>query len=294
MRPSRSRTDVITRSSITTSSEAQGINRPSVTAKEARERVVCIDTQIYDTYRDRAHFPPFGSSSWHAPARNEVCSMEKRNVMSARGGVVWNRSGSPPKPTKARFLRRQIATMLAPMPAAMQLVRGPRVRCHCQRLICFGATSLRKSARRCPERSLGQCLPRPASTRRPPDAKTGKRKRSNEFPGSNRSVFRTSPANGIANPIQPMIRLSAMALRYPQHGGRGRSLRKPQSPQCSTRACAPPTSCPDGCSANHDHPPMANGKSSPPTPADTIRSEGPILQPGPALCPAGFLYPLRP
>jgi hypothetical protein len=123
----------------------------------------------------------------------------------------------------------------------------------------------------------------PSASLGAPDAKTGKRKALYE------PVHGSAPdiaGQGIANPIA-MIASFAMCLRYSFNMvAEADRWRKPRSPMCSTRACAPATSC------------RMAARRSPPlkwatqfwllTPANRLRREPNLVRPGPAPRLAGF------
>jgi 3-isopropylmalate dehydrogenase len=78
-----------------------------------------IDTQVYDTYEiERISAVAFELARTR---RNEVCSMEKRNVM--KSGVLWNEVVTATH--KARFSDVKLSHMLADA-GGMQLVRWPK------------------------------------------------------------------------------------------------------------------------------------------------------------------------
>jgi len=157
-----------------------------------------IDTQVYDTYEiDRISAVAFELARTR---RNEVCSMEKRNVM--KSGVLWNEVVTATH--KERFSDVKLSHMLADA-GGMQLVRAPKQFDVIVTDNLFGdmlsdvAAMLTGSLGMLPSASLGA-----------PDAKTGKRKAMYE------PVHGSAPdiaGQGIANPIA-MIASFAMCLRY--------------------------------------------------------------------------------
>ena len=157
-----------------------------------------IDTQVYDTYEiERISAVAFELARTR---RNEVCSMEKRNVM--KSGVLWNEVVTATH--KARFADVKLSHMLADA-GGMQLVRWPKQFDVIVTDNLFGdmlsdvAAMLTGSLGMLPSASLGA-----------PDPKTGKRKALYE------PVHGSAPdiaGQGIANPIA-MIASFAMCLRY--------------------------------------------------------------------------------
>jgi 3-isopropylmalate dehydrogenase len=157
-----------------------------------------IDTQVYDTYEiERISAVAFELARTR---RNEVCSMEKRNVM--KSGVLWNEVVTATH--KARFSDVKLSHMLADA-GGMQLVRWPKQFDVIVTDNLFGdmlsdvAAMLTGSLGMLPSASLGA-----------PDAKSGKRKALYE------PVHGSAPdiaGQGIANPIA-MIASFAMCLRY--------------------------------------------------------------------------------
>ncbi|WP_322990320.1 3-isopropylmalate dehydrogenase [Hoeflea sp.] len=157
-----------------------------------------IDTQVYDTYEiERISAVAFELARTR---RNEVCSMEKRNVM--KSGVLWNEVVTATH--KARFSDVKLSHMLADA-GGMQLVRWPKQFDVIVTDNLFGdmlsdvAAMLTGSLGMLPSASLGA-----------PDPKTGKRKALYE------PVHGSAPdiaGQGIANPIA-MIASFAMCLRY--------------------------------------------------------------------------------
>tara|TARA_R110002020_G_scaffold47752_3_gene136096 strand:+ start:1751 stop:2854 length:1104 start_codon:yes stop_codon:yes gene_type:complete len=157
-----------------------------------------IDTQVYDTYEiERISAVAFELARTR---RNEVCSMEKRNVM--KSGVLWNEVVTATH--KARFPDVKLSHMLADA-GGMQLVRWPKQFDVIVTDNLFGdmlsdvAAMLTGSLGMLPSASLGA-----------PDPKTGKRKALYE------PVHGSAPdiaGKGIANPIA-MIASFAMCLRY--------------------------------------------------------------------------------
>lgn len=157
-----------------------------------------IDTQVYDTFEiERIAGVAFELARTR---RNEVCSMEKRNVM--KSGVLWNEVVTATH--KAKYSDVKLSHMLADA-GGMQLVRWPK---QFDVIVCdnlFGdmlsdvAAMLTGSLGMLPSASLGA-----------PDALTGKRKALYE------PVHGSAPdiaGQGIANPIA-MIASFAMCLRY--------------------------------------------------------------------------------
>tara|TARA_R110002020_G_scaffold156117_10_gene337750 strand:+ start:25607 stop:26710 length:1104 start_codon:yes stop_codon:yes gene_type:complete len=157
-----------------------------------------IDTQVYDTYEiERISAVAFELARTR---KNEVCSMEKRNVM--KSGVLWNEVVTATH--KARFPDVKLSHMLADA-GGMQLVRWPKQFDVIVTDNLFGdmlsdvAAMLTGSLGMLPSASLGA-----------PDPKTGKRKALYE------PVHGSAPdiaGQGIANPIA-MIASFAMCLRY--------------------------------------------------------------------------------
>ncbi|MEQ8480811.1 MAG: 3-isopropylmalate dehydrogenase [Hoeflea sp.] len=157
-----------------------------------------IDTQVYDTYEiERIAGVAFELARTR---RNEVCSMEKRNVM--KSGVLWNEVVTAAH--KANYSDVKLSHMLADA-GGMQLVRWPKQFDVIVTDNLFGdmlsdvAAMLTGSLGMLPSASLGA-----------PDAKTGKRKALYE------PVHGSAPdiaGQGIANPIA-MIASFAMCLRY--------------------------------------------------------------------------------
>jgi len=157
-----------------------------------------IDTQVYDTYEiERIAGVAFELARTR---RNEVCSMEKRNVM--KSGVLWNEVVTATH--KERFSDVKLSHMLADA-GGMQLVRWPKQFDVIVTDNLFGdmlsdvAAMLTGSLGMLPSASLGA-----------PDPKTGKRKALYE------PVHGSAPdiaGQGIANPIA-MIASFAMCLRY--------------------------------------------------------------------------------
>ena len=157
-----------------------------------------IDTQVYDTYEiERIARVAFELARTR---RNEVCSMEKRNVM--KSGVLWNEVVT--RIHKREFSDVELEHMLADA-GGMQLVRWPKQFDVIVTDNLFGdmlsdiAAMLTGSLGMLPSASLGA-----------PDAKTGKRKALYE------PVHGSAPdiaGQGIANPIA-MIASFAMCLRY--------------------------------------------------------------------------------
>ncbi|PWW00588.1 3-isopropylmalate dehydrogenase [Hoeflea marina] len=157
-----------------------------------------VDTQVYDTYEiERISAVAFELARTR---RNEVCSMEKRNVM--KSGVLWNEVVTATQ--KARFPDVKLSHMLADA-GGMQLVRWPKQFDVIVTDNLFGdmlsdvAAMLTGSLGMLPSASLGA-----------PDGKTGKRKALYE------PVHGSAPdiaGKGIANPIA-MIASFAMCMRY--------------------------------------------------------------------------------
>jgi 3-isopropylmalate dehydrogenase len=157
-----------------------------------------IDTQVYDTYEiERIAGVAFDLARTR---RNQVCSMEKRNVM--KSGVLWNEVVTAHH--KAHFSDVQLSHMLADA-GGMQLVRQPKQFDVIVTDNLFGdmlsdvAAMLTGSLGMLPSASLGA-----------PDPKTGKRKALYE------PVHGSAPdiaGQGKANPIA-MIASFAMCLRY--------------------------------------------------------------------------------
>ena len=157
-----------------------------------------IDTQIYDTYEiERIAGVAFELARTR---RNEVCSMEKRNVM--KSGVLWNEVVTATH--KAKYSDVKLSHMLADA-GGMQLVRWPKQFDVIVTDNLFGdmlsdvAAMLTGSLGMLPSASLGA-----------PDPKTGSRKALYE------PVHGSAPdiaGQGIANPIA-MIASFAMCLRY--------------------------------------------------------------------------------
>ena len=157
-----------------------------------------IDTQVYDTYEiERISAVAFELARTR---RNEVCSMEKHNVM--KSGVLWKEVVAATH--KARFADVKLSHMLADA-GGMQLVRWPKQFDVIVTDNLFGdmlsdvAAMLTGSLGMLPSASLGA-----------PDAMTGKRKALYE------PVHGSAPdiaGQGIANPIA-MIASFAMCLRY--------------------------------------------------------------------------------
>jgi 3-isopropylmalate dehydrogenase len=157
-----------------------------------------IDTQVYDTFEiERISGVAFELARTR---RNEVCSMEKRNVM--KSGVLWNEVVT--QTHKARYSDVKLTHMLADA-GGMQLVRWPKQFDVIVTDNLFGdmlsdvAAMLTGSLGMLPSASLGA-----------PDAKTGKRKALYEpVHGSAPDIAGTGAANPIA-----MIASFAMCLRY--------------------------------------------------------------------------------
>ncbi|MFB2552939.1 3-isopropylmalate dehydrogenase [Ensifer soli] len=157
-----------------------------------------IDTQVYDTYEiERIAGVAFELARTR---RNQVCSMEKRNVM--KSGVLWNEVVTATH--KARYPDVELSHMLADA-GGMQLVRWPKQFDVIVTDNLFGdmlsdvAAMLTGSLGMLPSASLGA-----------PEPKTGKRKALYE------PVHGSAPdiaGKGIANPIA-MIASFAMCLRY--------------------------------------------------------------------------------
>ncbi|WP_420407761.1 3-isopropylmalate dehydrogenase [Hoeflea sp.] len=157
-----------------------------------------IDTQVYDTYEiERIAGVAFELARTR---RNEVCSMEKRNVM--KSGVLWNEVVAATH--QAKYSDVKLSHMLADA-GGMQLVRWPKQFDVIVTDNLFGdmlsdvAAMLTGSLGMLPSASLGA-----------PDSKTGKRKALYE------PVHGSAPdiaGQGIANPIA-MIASFAMCLRY--------------------------------------------------------------------------------
>ncbi len=157
-----------------------------------------IDTQVYDTFEiERIAGVAFELARTR---RNEVCSMEKRNVM--KSGVLWNEVVTATH--KARYSDVKLSHMLADA-GGMQLVRWPKQFDVIVTDNLFGdmlsdiAAMLTGSIGMLPSASLGA-----------PDPKTGSRKALYEpVHGSAPDIAGT----GVANPIA-MIASFAMCLRY--------------------------------------------------------------------------------
>ncbi len=157
-----------------------------------------IDTQIYDTYEiERICAVAFELARTR---RNQVCSMEKHNVM--KSGILWKEVATATH--KARFSDVELIHMLADA-GGMQLVRNPKQFDVIVTDNLFGdmlsdvAAMLTGSLGMLPSASLGA-----------PDAKTGKRRALYE------PVHGSAPdiaGKEIANPIA-MIASFAMCLRY--------------------------------------------------------------------------------
>ena len=157
-----------------------------------------IDTQVYDTFEiERISAVAFELARTR---RNEVCSMEKRNVM--KSGVLWNEVVTATH--KAKYSDVKLSHMLADA-GGMQLVRAPKQFDVIVTDNLFGdmlsdvAAMLTGSLGMLPSASLGS-----------PDPRTGKRKALYE------PVHGSAPdiaGQGIANPIA-MIASFAMCLRY--------------------------------------------------------------------------------
>ncbi|MBO6717164.1 MAG: 3-isopropylmalate dehydrogenase [Rhizobiaceae bacterium] len=157
-----------------------------------------IDTQVYDTYEiERISGVAFELARTR---RNEVCSMEKHNVM--KSGVLWKEVVAATH--KARYSDVKLSHMLADA-GGMQLVRWPKQFDVIVTDNLFGdmlsdvAAMLTGSLGMLPSASLGA-----------PDEKTGSRKALYE------PVHGSAPdiaGQGIANPIA-MIASFAMCLRY--------------------------------------------------------------------------------
>ncbi len=157
-----------------------------------------IDTQVYDTFEiERIAGVAFELARTR---RNEVCSMEKRNVM--KSGVLWNEVVTTTH--KARYSDVKLSHMLADA-GGMQLVRWPKQFDVIVTDNLFGdmlsdiAAMLTGSIGMLPSASLGA-----------PDPKTGSRKALYEpVHGSAPDIAGTGAANPIA-----MIASFAMCLRY--------------------------------------------------------------------------------
>ena len=157
-----------------------------------------VDTQVYDTYEiERISGVAFELARTR---RNEVCSMEKHNVM--KSGVLWREVVEATH--KARYSDVKLSHMLADA-GGMQLVRWPKQFDVIVTDNLFGdmlsdvAAMLTGSLGMLPSASLGA-----------PDEKTGSRKALYE------PVHGSAPdiaGKGIANPIA-MIASFAMCLRY--------------------------------------------------------------------------------
>ncbi len=157
-----------------------------------------VDTQVYDTYEiDRIARIAFELARTR---RNQVCSMEKHNVM--KSGVLWKEVVTATH--KDGFTDVQLSHMLADA-GGMQLVRNPKQFDVIVTDNLFGdilsdvAAMLTGSLGMLPSASLGAV-----------DAKTGRRKALYE------PVHGSAPdiaGKGLANPIA-MIASFAMALRY--------------------------------------------------------------------------------
>ena len=157
-----------------------------------------VDTQVYDTYEiERISGVAFELARTR---RNEVCSMEKHNVM--KSGVLWKEVVDATH--KARYSDVKLSHMLADA-GGMQLVRWPKQFDVIVTDNLFGdmlsdvAAMLTGSLGMLPSASLGA-----------PDEKTGSRKALYE------PVHGSAPdiaGKGIANPIA-MIASFAMCLRY--------------------------------------------------------------------------------
>ncbi len=157
-----------------------------------------VDTQVYDTYEiDRIARIAFELARTR---RNQVCSMEKHNVM--KSGVLWKEVVIATH--KDGFQDVQLSHMLADA-GGMQLVRNPKQFDVIVTDNLFGdilsdvAAMLTGSLGMLPSASLGAA-----------DAKTGRRKALYE------PVHGSAPdiaVKGLANPIA-MIASFAMALRY--------------------------------------------------------------------------------
>ena len=157
-----------------------------------------IDTQVYDTFEiERIAGVAFEMARTR---NNQVCSMEKRNVM--KSGVLWNEVVTATH--KAKYSDVQLSHMLADA-GGMQLVRWPKQFDVIVTDNLFGdmlsdvAAMLTGSLGMLPSASLGA-----------PDAKTGKRKALYEpVHGSAPDIAGTGKANPIA-----MMASFAMCLRY--------------------------------------------------------------------------------
>jgi 3-isopropylmalate dehydrogenase len=157
-----------------------------------------VDTQVYDTFEiERISGVAFELARTR---RNEVCSMEKRNVM--KSGVLWNEVVTATH--KARYSDVKLSHMLADA-GGMQLVRWPKQFDVIVTDNLFGdmlsdiAAMLTGSIGMLPSASLGA-----------PDEATGSRKALYEpVHGSAPDIAGT----GVANPIA-MIASFAMCLRY--------------------------------------------------------------------------------
>jgi 3-isopropylmalate dehydrogenase len=157
-----------------------------------------VDTQVYDTFEiERISGVAFELARTR---RNEVCSMEKRNVM--KSGVLWNEVVTATH--KARYSDVKLSHMLADA-GGMQLVRWPKQFDVIVTDNLFGdmlsdiAAMLTGSIGMLPSASLGS-----------PDEATGSRKALYEpVHGSAPDIAGT----GVANPIA-MIASFAMCLRY--------------------------------------------------------------------------------
>jgi len=157
-----------------------------------------IDTQVYDSYEiDRIARVAFEIARTR---RNQVCSMEKHNVM--KSGVLWKEVVTATH--KAGFLDVALSHMLADA-GGMQLVRNPKQFDVIVTDNLFGdilsdvAAMLTGSLGMLPSASLGAV-----------DEKTGRRKALYE------PVHGSAPdiaGKGLANPIA-MIASFAMALKY--------------------------------------------------------------------------------
>ncbi|MFZ1681059.1 MAG: 3-isopropylmalate dehydrogenase [Rhizobiaceae bacterium] len=157
-----------------------------------------IDTQVYDTFEiERIAGVAFELARTR---RNEVCSMEKHNVM--KSGVLWKEVVTATH--RARYGDVKLTHMLADA-GGMQLVRWPKQFDVIVTDNLFGdmlsdvAAMLTGSLGMLPSASLGA-----------PDPATGKRKALYE------PVHGSAPdiaGQGIANPIA-MIASFAMCLRY--------------------------------------------------------------------------------
>jgi 3-isopropylmalate dehydrogenase len=123
-----------------------------------------IDTQVYDTYEiERISAVAFELARTR---RNEVCSMEKRNVM--KSGVLWNEVVTA---THKAACRRQAQSHMLADAGGMQLVRWPKQFDVIVTDNLFGdmlsdiAAMLTGSLGMLPSASLGHPTPRPASAR---------------------------------------------------------------------------------------------------------------------------------